>query len=531
MRHIKSIFFIFLFGICSAQNIKYFNILPNVGALENKSHFLAVISDSKYIYTLGNILSFQDSNRRNQVVDIQTNVFNFDGSLIRSSILEDLNIPKPYIGANPPLFKINDSIYNYFILLNTTPLNWADYELISINFRSGKIVNHQRVPRPFPGDYDMSNFTNTSFINGKLNIVFNTYLNMKRENFIYEFNEDLSINKISKLPNFSDRMTVFWLSKDSLNNIELVGDFNELKKNEPTGKINLFYIKLDSNLNVIKRKDVLGAFNIGIGTGETYSIIRNDDRSFIISASDWFENVNGFYGIPYTLKLSPEFDTLIWMTRMGEYFEDKERLRTWINYSAKLKDNSGYVTCGDIFDQRVDSTSDFGIIYKVSNNGDSLWLKKYLPLSWESARCGGMSFYQIHSTEYNSLVVCGYVVDLNERSTKSWLLHLDSDGCLIPKCNETVHTENIDSVSRFSIYPNPLVGNTLNIQCNSGSKNDKYQLKLLSLDGKLIKETNFNSQEGLQIMLDMPLDIPNGPYLLHFSNKLYSKSYQISVIR
>ena len=149
---------------------------------------------------------------------------------------------------------------------------------------------------------------------------------------------------------------------------------------------NLFYIKLDSNLNIIKRKDIVGNFNIGIGTGENYSIIRNDDRSFVISASDWFENVNGFYGIPYTLKLSPEFDTLIWMTRMGEYFEEKERLRTWINYSAKLKDNSGYVTCGDIFDQRVDSTSDFGIIYKVSNNGDSLWLKKYLPLNWESAK-------------------------------------------------------------------------------------------------------------------------------------------------
>ena len=64
MRHIKSIFFISIFGICSAQNIKYFNILPNVGALENKSHFHAVTSDHEYIYTLGNILKPQKSSSR-----------------------------------------------------------------------------------------------------------------------------------------------------------------------------------------------------------------------------------------------------------------------------------------------------------------------------------------------------------------------------------------------------------------------------------------------------------------------------------
>ncbi|MBK9719059.1 MAG: hypothetical protein IPO85_16395 [Saprospiraceae bacterium] len=78
----------------------------------------------------------------------------------------------------------------------------------------------------------MSNFTNTTFINGKLNIVFETYLNKKREYFLYELNEDLNVYKISKLPTFEHDITVFWLSKDSLNNIELVGDFSELKNNE-----------------------------------------------------------------------------------------------------------------------------------------------------------------------------------------------------------------------------------------------------------------------------------------------------------
>lgn len=89
---------------------------------------------------------------------------------------------------------------------------------------------------------------------------------------------------------------------------------------------------------------------------------------------------------------------------MYQKFDQPERQRTWINFNDKMKDNSGYITCGDQYDQRQDSSDNYAILYKVSEQGDSLWFKKYLPLAWDKYRAIGMNMAQVHVTDYNSIV-------------------------------------------------------------------------------------------------------------------------------
>jgi hypothetical protein len=502
-----------------AQQPTYFNILPDIGALENKAIFYGIVSDQYNIFTIGNRLTARDSNRQS-IVDIQLNQFDYNGTLVTSCILKDSMIFNPSIGENRPMIKLNDSIYFYLLRVNEFPNTWSDFESILININQNKIISHRFIPRPFPGNYDFDNFINSYFVNGKLNLIFGTYFNFKKSHYLYIFNADLSIDKIKKLPEFKEYTTIFWLSHDSPNSYEIVGDSRTFKTNsELSEQGNLVYLKLDSNLNILKRIDFKGNFNINIGTGENFSIIRNEDKSFIISAYDWVNNSVGFYGKPITLKFSPEFDTLIWKRYMYQKFDNPEKLRFWINYTDKMKDKSGYVTCGDQFDQRTDSTSNYGIIYKVSDQGDSLWLKKYLPLFWDSKRCFGVRLYQVKVSEKNSIIACGLAGDREQQGTRAWLLHLDSDGCLVPGCNEVVNTKDINSESGkdFKIYPNPVVSNNLSIVC-LGNNNKEINLQLLSLSGQILKETKFKSEQGLQIQLDIPFDISDGEYVLRFNS-------------
>lgn len=517
-----------------AQNSTFFNILPDLGALENKSYFRTVTSDDKYIYTLGSKLTAQDSNKRNQVIDIQYNAFDYNGVLRNSKIIQFSGL-KPYHPSNFPFIQMNDSLYFYIFYLDVRPKDWADFVIFILNIKNGEVKRHYVVPRPFVGDYDFDLYSNTRFVNGKLNLLFKTYYNQKREYFLYTFNEDLSINtirKINNLQNTLESVTVFWISQNASNEFELVGNANQLNNNIGTEKENLFYIKLDSNLNILKRSNYVGNFNIGTGTANTHSIIRNEDLTFVISATDWVYTPTGFYGKPVTLKFSSEFDTLIWKRYMYQKFDQPERQTTWINFSDKMKDNSGYITCGDQYDQRQDSSDNYAILYKVSEQGDSLWFKKYLPLAWDKYRALGMNMAQVHVTDYNSIVFCGSVGDRVEQNTRAWLLHLDSDGCLVPGCNEVVNTKDIidGKAKAFEIYPNPVVHDKVYLLSRITTNQDA-QISIIDLQGKVIKSMTLKFEKDAQYFLDIPTEIPNGEYILKINSAEHNANEKLILSR
>lgn len=101
---------------------------------------------------------------------------------------------------------------------------------------------------------------------------------------------------------------------------------------------------------------------------------------------------------------------MIWKRNMSPYHDFVESPKFY-NYSlCKSPDNSGYVMASEWHTPLVNEV-DYGLLFKVSEEGDSLWTRKYHPLSWDSLRTGYIQFYQMNYTPYNSIVVVGIVAD------------------------------------------------------------------------------------------------------------------------
>lgn len=194
-----------------------------------------------------------------------------------------------------------------------------------------------------------------------------------------------------------------------------------------------------------------------------------------------------------------------------------------------MNDNSGYIVCGDI-STIEGSLPDYGVIFKVSVNGDSLWLNKYQPLSWDSLRAFWMELYRVNVTPYNTIIACGRVADNLTQAIRGWIMHLDSDGCLVPGCNKILASKEIESGSEkpFKIYPNPSTNSMIYILSQFSSSNN-YHLELSDLTGKIIKNTKFQPTQGMQYLLNVDNSIPQGEYILRMIGKEFQQTEKIII--
>ncbi|MBK9378747.1 MAG: hypothetical protein IPM86_11130 [Saprospiraceae bacterium] len=286
----KYIFLILFVIDLQAQSHSYFSIIPDLGAIDDKCYLNAVTHDSNYIYTLGSLLTAQDSNGRNKVWDNQIARFNYSGTLIETKLLNDSSLGLNRLYANNPLVKINDSIYFTTILIDNLNKRWSELEAVIIDFRNEIILKHKRIPQPYIGDFDFFHYCKAHFNKGKINLVFEIYINNSVNDgryYMYEIDTSLNNFKIDSIGKFNQKLTFRWVSKNQKNEYELVGSARKIVNSQITSEMNLFYMKMDSTFKIIKRKYYLGNFNYGFVTADNFTILRNEDGTWVMSAYDW----------------------------------------------------------------------------------------------------------------------------------------------------------------------------------------------------------------------------------------------------
>ena len=518
-----------------AQDRAFFNIIPDIGAAKGQCVFSSIACDSQYIYIVGDEVVSQDSNGRDKIVKPHLTKFDYHGHLIHSKVVTEADFSKPYKHENYPLFKRNDSIY-YYNMFNwdDTTLTYLKNYIVAINMSTGKIIKKIKVDQPVEVDIIFSTNAEMDPDSKNLIYVFRHQYSMQYtlDNYIYTYNDSLELlSRIKVKVNNNQRLiAIRYVSfKDGF--YHLIGDELECKNNNPDASRCIIYLKVDASGNVIRQNWLKTPGNIYTSGGFTYTILHDGLTGYYIGTNDLIQVQSPQIFIPYVFHVSSELDTVYWRTRFQHPLYLKNGNTSFINSMAMLNDSSGMVVCGSVFTQQV-SEPDYGILFKSSLHGDSLWTRQLQPLDWDSTRAVWMVVESIRTTPYNTMVVCGRVGDGKDNVIRAWLLHLDSEGCLIPGCGKIVKVEDIRSGKEkaFEIYPNPASSDHIYLQSRISSSQD-YHLGIYNLQGKELKITRFRPQEGVQFILDLPLEIPNGEYILQISGTEFNQSEKLIIER
>lgn len=521
-----------------SQGLDFFSILPRVGAVNGESVFNGIDADSSYIYVMGSMVTKVDTVTGRRNAGYMSWVFDYSGRLISENMMYDSSLEKVVKWGDVfSLHRNKAGVYDFNFYDPTTSTNPKGYQRIGrVDMHSGKILKQGKIPVPYPDTNDLVNAIMNEITWVRDTLVSTLLVGGSRfeEPYIFEMDSNFNSIKLIKLhetrPDTNENPC--WITKDNKGNYEVIYNVVYRKNFIPTHFVALVYKKYDSNGKLIKSKrlDTQGK-NIFINGAFYYNVKRDDLGNFMIFASE-FDPVTAEILVPIALYTSPEFDTLYKLQPMYQYPKlSKQNLHHWTFYLDMLGDDRGYVASSRILNFSPPYES-YGALYKISEDGDSLWHRKYQPLSWDSTRAGWIKFTQVKETPYQSLVISAMVSDRSDNLVKSWLLHLDSEGCLVPGCDKIVSNIDIHSGNEkaFAIYPNPSVSSHLYLLSRIGD-HSIVTLELFNLSGKVLHTSHFNPQHGTQYFIEIPTDLPNGEYILKIHGKEFQQAEKIIILR
>jgi hypothetical protein len=329
---------------------------------------------------------------------------------------------------------------------------------------------------------------------------------------------DSNFNLITQtlIPNYGrDNFTKF-TEIDDKGNIILIG----VSQGAPIGvwfESKLFRQVLDKDFNSVEFR--LAATNIdhSIVTSDTYPIIKSSNGDWIC-ATQLIKSTNlcqdCFIGFPYVVCVSNDFTQVRWERRMFD--GNINSIETYYSSNSITEVSDGYIFAGSSDGMLGIETS--GLLGKVGFNGDSLWLKHFIPLGWDTIQGRWFFFQDIKTTPIGNIVVGGHGSDRYTSSIRPWILHLDKDGCLEPGCNTSAISNNLDKLRvDLSIFPNPAINNcSIQIHNQNNSSTD-LELRIVNNEGKLIYKTHvFNGD--FQYLLDLKEWQP-GAYFVQLIDK------------
>lgn len=499
----RVLFIVFCFVVPSLHlRAQTFNILPDVGGIEMQAWSKAIISDSTSIYIFGH--------RYDTTVSGYTSMpwlgeFSYSGKLIKITPISDPLYTFPFnINHIHVTHKLGD-IYYIFTVRSSTPY------LFELNVKTGEIIKSTLINQIYTGLrsilYDHKN---------KISLLtYGDFPNI-RKTFITELDTFLNTKRVIEVANFKNNQTPRAFKVNNDLSYSLVGNVAY-----PDSSGNLIYdsyfIKTDTMGNLLVKNLSPAPIPVAQLIVGSNTVEVDDVGNWIIAGQQHInypdcENCEDL--IPYIFSASHDFSTLLWQTRFFDL--PIPRTPTYFLYGM-TKTHDGYIGAGDYL-KFVPWPATYwpagGLLFKASISGDSLWMRKYIPLNWEESRAVWAQLHDIHTTPFGSIVAAGVISDRELSILRPWILHLDSDGCLVPGCSivgteeENIHDEKIN---QFKIYPNP-VSDELYL-LSTITTTDQINIRIVTNEGIELKSRNFNPQAGYQYILPVH-DLPSGVYHL-----------------
>ncbi len=493
------IYLLTYFHLSSQQN---FNILPNVGGINGQSQAWTVLLDSNNFYVIGDLLDTLSDG--SSIVLPWVSTFDYDGDLQNTKIILDEPLEYPFRVARNAIFKNkNENLLIYgsqrFSENSTHP------KLIEIDQNTGKILKSIHINNPIDSSKSL---TRGIMLTSDSLIILSSYywVNNHYNLYLMFLDEDLNFEHSFILQNNELNNIVYYIEIDSNSTLTLIGDSRKASDQSNFPEIKPFISKISLEGEILYFNTVSGIFekSLTFPIAYTSTISKDDSNNWVISCVSIVEThtcKTCNYLLPYTLSLSSGFDTLNWSIKFPS-LSPQNNSQPIVASISKCTDHSGFLTAG--FDK-------YSFIYKVNNNGDSIWSRKYIPLGWSNERAAWTELVDLKSTSHNTYILTGRASDSEQNVIRSWLIQIDSLGCIIEGCDSTVGIplDKKDFNEYFSISPNPTSDELYILNKHLDFINCK--LIISNNIGQVIKNINFESSIGEQYIISLE-KMPPGIY-------------------
>lgn len=146
----------------------------------------------------------------------------------------------------------------------------------------------------------------------------------------------------------------------------------------------------------------------------------------------------------YARRYEPD-GTLAWERKYGPTLLAQELK------SVKRVGNDDFIACGNV---RADAYP-HGVLLRFDGGSDSLWMRSYTHPSTDTTWSDWNDLVDVIPTADGGFAACGYVLSNGQ---DSWVIKVDSFGCLVPGCQQFDHIAEQGLVLNILAYPNPTRG-------------------------------------------------------------------------
>ncbi|UTW66935.1 T9SS type A sorting domain-containing protein [bacterium SCSIO 12643] len=276
----------------------------------------------------------------------------------------------------------------------------------------------------------------------------------------------------------------------------------------PKEKVKPVVVKLDGLGNIEWRKEY--GSNI-LSNSPAYGILQTQDGGYVFVGGVGVRN-DGVKDekSPWIVKIDSLGD-MIWndtaSTKDATIIDNKY-------YDILELDDGSLIACGqrNIWNPNIVEPAKFrlhGILSKYSRDGVHIWERRYRHPEAVDLWNTKHFLYDVEPTSDGGFVAAGWLNPSTDTTQDTWVIKVDSFGCLEPGCEVIGVPEIAQTIETLKIYPNPSKG-ILHIEITSGiqkTKNNTYEFQLYDMLGKRVYQTKLQPYMNTISVSDLPTGV------------------------
>ena len=514
---IISLVYIYTLSIIPAWGQNLFNSVPITLGQKNQSRLFDTYPDSSLIYVIGDLMD-TIIDPLNPQVRPWFGTFNYQGELISSNVLYSDQIPGEIEvqGSSRIIKNEMGKLFYWCQFFDSTGFSSA--VILKIDPTTGELENTRLFYNPISSsNYLVPNWFNYDELTGNILLGCKIDIDDIPRNYIIRIDSNFNdINSFIIKDNGRNNF-IHYFEHDADSTLILIGESYKRGDNTPSPDAKPYYMRVNSNGDILKFQLAAGISDktVGFSTADVFPVSRDTYGNWIFSAISYFRSggcPDCWYTYPYVYSYNEDFSVLNWRKNFSYDIEDKQQ-KNQLYSTAFDSISHTFLVVG--IDVNLNHSQSY--LFKITDGGDSLWTRHYIPLNWNPDSIGWAILNDLKIAKNNTYVSVGCASTRPELFWRSWIISMDTFGCIVPGCQLSVNTQDLNEgeiLKSFKIYPNPAT-NFLGLLCKESYSN--LRIILFDINGRILENTTLDAKLGYQYIFNVA-DLTSGIYFIRIEN-------------